>query len=154
MRISHFQAIADILLGDAQSLARGYHEIANDTGSLFETKEARRRCLIAIESVALAVDPDRYRAALDALDARPRVEPVCDRCGSSELVRDACAEWDDTTQQWALVGVYDSTTCQTCEAENDSLCDWRTVAPESVQPPAAATTPSGDPDPSTRNRKG
>lgn len=143
MRISHFQAIADILLGDAETLARGHHDILADTGADFETEEARRRCAIAVNAVGLAVDPDRYRTALEALAARTRVEPHCDRCGSIELVRDACAEWDNATQQWVLVGVYDSTTCQTCEAESDSLCDWRPVAAETEQLPAMASAPSG-----------
>jgi ribosomal protein L37AE/L43A len=140
MRISHLQAIADILLGDAKTLARGYHEIMTDNGADFETADARRRCAIAVNAVGMAVATDGYRSALNALEARPRVEPKCHRCGSTELVRDASAEWDCATQQWGLSGVYDCTICQACEAESDSLCDWQPCAPNTVQPPLADTT--------------
>ena len=146
MRISHFQAIADILLGDAASLARGYHAIIADPDADFATEDARRRCAIAINAVGLAVDPDRYRAALEALGAQTRVEPICDRCGSADVFRDASAEWDCATQQWVLAGVYDSTTCQVCEAESDTLCDWRPCASETGQSPVTASVPAGDAD--------
>ncbi|EXS71092.1 hypothetical protein [Sphingobium sp. Ant17] len=146
MRISHLQAIADILLGDAKTLARGYHEIMTGAGADFDTAEARRRCAIAVNAVGLAIDTDRYQSALNALAARPRVEPKCDRCGSNELIRDASAEWDCAAQQWVLAGVYDSTICQTCEAESDSLCDWKPCAPDAVQPLAAAPAPIRDPE--------
>jgi len=144
MRLSHLQAIADILLGDAKTLAHGYHEIMTDTGADFETADARRRCAIAVNAVGMAVDTDGYRSALNALEARPCVEPKCQRCGSSELIRDASAVWDCAAQQWVLAGVYDCTICQACEAQSDSLCEWQPCAPETVRPRAAAPAPSRD----------
>src|SRR3546814_6113932 len=85
MRISHLQAIADILLGDAKTLARGYDEIMTDSGADFETADARRRCAIAVNAVGMAVATDGYRSALTALAARPRVEPKRSEEHTSEL---------------------------------------------------------------------
>ena len=133
MRIGHFQAIADILLGDAETLARGYHEIISRTGPNFETDDARRRCAIAVGAVGMAVDPARYHAACAQLGAAPapeRVEPACNRCGSTEIVRDALASWNNLAQQWEINDVYDSTSCQSCEAESDDLCRWQAWTPD------------------------
>ena len=62
----------------------------------------------------------------------PRLQPVCLRCGSDALVRDASAVWSVPEQRWELVGTYDSTTCQACEAESDDLANWRPVAGDSA----------------------
>ena len=59
--------------------------------------------------------------------------PVCSRCGSDALVRDACATWSVPDQRWELAGTYDSTTCQDCEAEADDLADWRPLGPDDVR---------------------
>lgn len=59
--------------------------------------------------------------------AQTRVKPVCDVCGSDDLVRDAAAAWDVATQEWVLLSTYDSTTCQACEREGDDICRWPAV---------------------------
>jgi hypothetical protein len=46
-----------------------------------------------------------------------RVAFVCERCGSSDVVKDARATWDVHQQQWTLAGYYDSAECQACERE-------------------------------------
>lgn len=142
MRISHLQALADIVLGDPEALARGFHEIANDIGTDFETEDARQRCAIAVAAVGMAVDPERFRAVCAKLaDAtstqRPAFEPVCKHCGSTDLSRDASVVWNPDTQHWNLCSVYDSTTCQACTAESDDLCDWRPVIPGSGPQPTS-----------------
>ena len=48
--------------------------------------------------------------------------PVCRTCRSEEVVVDAWAEWDRTTQQMILQNTFDNAFCNTCE-EVTSL-DW------------------------------
>ncbi|MEM6409919.1 MAG: hypothetical protein AAF683_00120 [Pseudomonadota bacterium] len=43
----------------------------------------------------------------------------CPECGSTNVVKDAAAAWDEDAQDWSLLSVYDSTTCQDCEYESD-----------------------------------
>lgn len=61
--------------------------------------------------------------ALRAPVASP-VTPVCDVCGSADLVKDAAATWDRDRQEWSLLSTYDSTTCQRCEREGDDIANW------------------------------
>jgi len=62
----------------------------------------------------------------DALRARALspVTPVCDVCGSADLIKDAAAAWDRDRQEWSLLSTYDSTTCQRCEREGDDIAQW------------------------------
>ncbi len=69
-------------------------------------------------------------------NAQTPVKPVCDVCGSDDLVKDAAAAWDVATQAWVLLSTYDSTTCQACEREGDDICRWPAVSDAS--PTAAA----------------
>ena len=41
-------------------------------------------------------------------------ESVCDRCNGTDIVRDAQAIFDNVTQQWMLLSVYDSAICLQC----------------------------------------
>ncbi|WP_298673153.1 hypothetical protein [uncultured Sphingomonas sp.] len=140
MPISNMAALADIVLGDAEALARAYHEITVQRLGDFESEDARRRCAIAVRAVGMAADPDAYSTAYARIAGRPTapskppVTLVCNRCGSADVVRDACAQWDEATQQWELAGVYDSTTCQTCSAESDDLCAWVACVPTPPSP--------------------
>lgn len=45
------------------------------------------------------------------------IQIVCERCGSTNVLRDACAKWDTDLQDWVLAGVQDHTDCGDCEAE-------------------------------------
>ena len=54
-------------------------------------------------------------------------EPVCSRCGSTHVLRDACARWDKANHRWVLADVHPCAFCETCEADGDDL----------LQPPAA-----------------
>lgn len=56
--------------------------------------------------------------------ATKRVKPVCETCGSDDLVKDAAAFWDREAQAWSLVSTYDSTTCQICLREGDHMEKW------------------------------
>lgn len=84
----------------------------------------------APDAAVFPAEPTRTSAAgtLPPLTASPDLNPVCGRCGSDALVRDACAVWSVPEQRWELAGTYDSTTCQDCEAEADDLADWRPLA--------------------------
>lgn len=42
-------------------------------------------------------------------------KPVCATCGSSDVLKDAYAVWDNASQQWELNSTYDDTTCNNCE---------------------------------------
>ncbi len=46
-----------------------------------------------------------------------KVTIVCHDCRSEEVTRDAWAEWDTNTQQWALGAVYDFAFCHNCQVE-------------------------------------
>jgi hypothetical protein len=46
-----------------------------------------------------------------------RVGYVCARCGSSNVLSDARARWSARTQEWIVVGHYDSSECLDCEDE-------------------------------------
>ena len=52
------------------------------------------------------------------------VTPVCDICGSDDLVKDAAAVWDREAQAWSLASTYDSTSCQSCLREGDDVEQW------------------------------
>ena len=64
------------------------------------------------------------------------VTPVCDVCGSADLVKDAAATWDRDRQEWSLLSTYDSTTCQHCQREGDDIAQW--------VPNAEAPSPDSD----------
>jgi predicted RNA-binding Zn-ribbon protein involved in translation (DUF1610 family) len=66
---------------------------------------------------------------IDPEDPEPRppstaVRPICPRCGGDEIVRDACAQWDEGAQAWSLSGTYDCETCTGCGAEGDEFARW------------------------------
>lgn len=140
MRLSYLAALAEIVIGDAETLARAYHDIAIARREQFETEEARRRCAIAIHAVGMAADPRGFGAAYARIIGRSAaavqsgVVPVCNRCGRDTLVRDASAQWDSDRQRWEISGVYDSTTCESCHAESNDLCVW--VPREPAGPPS------------------
>lgn len=52
------------------------------------------------------------------------VKPVCPRCGSDDIVKDACARWDEHNRCWSLAGTYDCETCQECGAEGNEIAKW------------------------------
>lgn len=70
----------------------------------------------------------------------PDRKPVCDICGSDDIVKDAAAVWDREAQDWSLSSTYDSTTCQVCLREGDDMERW-VDAGETV----AATPPDATP---------
>lgn len=45
------------------------------------------------------------------------VNYTCSRCGSSNVISDTRAEWDQRRQEWLVVGHYDSAECLNCEAD-------------------------------------
>lgn len=44
-------------------------------------------------------------------------KPRYSSCGSSDILRDAYACWDENTQQWVLHSCYDLFCCEACDAE-------------------------------------
>lgn len=46
-----------------------------------------------------------------------RVTYICDQCGGTNVISDSRAKWDVQTQQWIVVGHYDSAECLDCETE-------------------------------------
>jgi hypothetical protein len=50
---------------------------------------------------------------------KPRVYEcmVCSECGSTDVRRDAWAEWDHRKQDWVLGTVYDAGHCENCDGE-------------------------------------
>ena len=77
----------------------------------------------------IAPDPDDP----DPAPLAGRLKPVCARCGSESIVRDAAVRWDILSQQWDVSGIYDCTSCDLCGAESDDLANW--VPAERVTPP-------------------
>ncbi|WP_157217986.1 hypothetical protein [Flavisphingomonas formosensis] len=60
------------------------------------------------------------------------VRPICPKCGSDDIVRDACARWSVEAQLWELEGIYDCQTCNACGAEGDEFARW-TLAPSTAR---------------------
>ncbi|WP_336963712.1 hypothetical protein [Sphingobium aquiterrae] len=59
-----------------------------------------------------------YMLAAPSLDDNaPEVTPVCPRCESEEIVRDACARWDRATGRWVLAELHDDLFCEHCNEE-------------------------------------
>jgi hypothetical protein len=46
---------------------------------------------------------------------KQRLRMVCDRCGSTQVTRDAWAEWREEAQEWALGMVFNHAFCHACE---------------------------------------
>ena len=40
---------------------------------------------------------------------------VCEKCGSGNVVADAYAEWDISSQAWVMTAVCDTVVCGECE---------------------------------------
>lgn len=51
-------------------------------------------------------------------------EPVCERCGSNDVVRDAWAAWNPETGLWDLSQVFDDGYCRACEETAQGFA-WR-----------------------------
>ena len=47
----------------------------------------------------------------------PLAVPVCRHCGSANVMRDAWAVWNITTQAWELGSAFDHSRCGDCDAE-------------------------------------
>lgn len=45
----------------------------------------------------------------------PKIRKVCSYCKSTEVLKDAFAEWSVEQQTWVLHSYYDATYCNTCE---------------------------------------
>ena len=82
---------------------------------------------------------------------RNPVTPVCDVCGSADLVKDAAAVWDRDRQEWSLLSTYDSTTCQRCEREGDAIERW---IPNADAPKADDGPPELDLEPAVTTEAG
>ena len=48
-----------------------------------------------------------------------KVEMICERCRSTNVMRDAWAVWDTGTQSWHLGAVFDYAHCDNCERETN-----------------------------------
>jgi hypothetical protein len=47
----------------------------------------------------------------------PKVQMVCEHCGSEEVTRDAWAQWNAETQDWELGAVFDYAYCHRCQRD-------------------------------------
>jgi len=45
------------------------------------------------------------------------VKKVCSYCGSTDVLVDAWAKWDEETQTWVLHSVYENSICNACDGE-------------------------------------
>jgi len=61
--------------------------------------------------------------------------PVCPRCGSARIVRDACARWDTNFGRWVLAQLHDRDFCETCEADIDDPLAWVPLDQSQERPP-------------------
>jgi hypothetical protein len=98
--------------------------IARDLAKRSPYHDDRVPCL----SLAVAVEPDDPDD--DPAAPATALVPTCPRCGSDDLVKDACAGWDAASGSWSLAGTYDSETCLTCSREGDHIAAW--VEPGSI----------------------
>lgn len=49
--------------------------------------------------------------------------PVCDHCGSKNVVRDAWTKWNSATREWMLKALFDEFACDKCGESNTPI--WR-----------------------------
>jgi hypothetical protein len=49
--------------------------------------------------------------------AQPKVQIVCETCGSTDVSRDAWGDWDVSAQEWVLRVVFDYAHCHACDGE-------------------------------------
>ncbi len=49
----------------------------------------------------------------------PKLQMVCEECGSTDVMRDAWAHWDVVSQDWVLGAVFDYTHCDACGNETN-----------------------------------
>ena len=49
------------------------------------------------------------------------IQIACEVCQSTDVTRDAWAEWDEDRQEWRLGAVFDDGYCHRCQT-------WRTLA--------------------------
>lgn len=48
--------------------------------------------------------------------------PICGKCGSTNIVADAWAEWDSEAGDWSLRTVFDHTQCDDCASTD---VEWK-----------------------------
>lgn len=48
----------------------------------------------------------------------PKVEMICEECGSEHVTRDAWAEWDKEQQDWVLGAMFDNVFCHRCQEDS------------------------------------
>jgi hypothetical protein len=55
-----------------------------------------------------------------------KTKPVCRSCGSSDILVDAYAQWNQETQEWEVYDTYEKGgTCRTCDG--DLRFEWVSV---------------------------
>jgi hypothetical protein len=52
-----------------------------------------------------------------------KIKVICPKCGSDDVVCDACARWDVESQSWTLCTEYDDRTCEACGYESHSFAE-------------------------------
>lgn len=50
-----------------------------------------------------------------------KIQIRCKHCNSTNVVRDAWAEWDIETQKWVLGSVFDAAFCMDCDGESSLI---------------------------------
>lgn len=135
MRIRHSTSIDHLIHAAPDTIAEEYLSIANATEHEFRSETERGRYAALVRAWGLFAHNEAFTACLAARGAatsggaaEPPVRPVCSRCGSDSVVRDASARWDIDAQDWSISGVYDCTYCDDCSAESDDLCEWLVLA--------------------------
>jgi len=51
--------------------------------------------------------------------------PVCAKCGSDDVRRDADAAWNPETRKWELCATYDNATCEACGGETTLVLEQK-----------------------------
>lgn len=52
---------------------------------------------------------------------KPPIKIVCGRCGSTDVLKDAFAEWDISLQEWVVHSTYDDNRCNHCDYEGNDF---------------------------------
>jgi hypothetical protein len=123
MRIRYLGNLHDMLGAGAETLADEYLSVTHAVDHEFRDEAERSRYAGLLHAYGMHTHAIGFPAAL-AERASDAVKPVCGRCGSDSLARDASARWDADAQAWIISGVYDCTFCDDCSAESDDLCEW------------------------------
>ena len=143
MRNRYFMNFVGMMKADAETIAREYLSAlqAPDGDHEFDSAATLARYADVVRAWGAFAHTTRFTAVLETLGAdrsAKAARPICSNCGSTLIVKDAAAMWDEISGEWELLTTYDDETCEGCGANGSNVTGW--VLPEAVEPAPAPLT--------------